>query len=146
MPRAAATASAGSRRSRTGTWLRLAHALSPLFTSVEPLQAGLQRFEAAYAAADRDSIARKLGLAECRDEDVELIRDLHVLLRDAEVDMTLFFRALADVDPAAPGLEPMSRSVLRRGEAAGIGACLRCVAAAVWPAPARRHLVGTSAA
>ncbi len=88
--------------------LRLAHALSPLFTSVEPLQAGLQRFEAAYAAADRDSIARKLGLTECRDADVELIRDLHVLLRDAEVDMTLFFRALADVDPARPGLEPMS--------------------------------------
>ena len=90
--------------------VRLAHALSPLFTSVEPLQAGLQRFEDAYAAADRDGIARKLGLAECRDADVELIRDLHVLLRDAEVDMTLFFRALADVEPARSGLEQMSEA------------------------------------
>jgi uncharacterized protein YdiU (UPF0061 family) len=90
--------------------LRLAHALSPLFTSVEPLQAGLQRFEEAYAAADRDGIARKLGLAQCRDADVVLIRDLHVLLRDAEVDMTLFFRALADVDSVRPGLEPMSEA------------------------------------
>jgi uncharacterized protein YdiU (UPF0061 family) len=90
--------------------LRLAHALSPLFTSVEPLQAGLQRFEDAYAAADRDGIARKLGLAECHDADVALIRDLHVLLLDAEVDMTLFFRALADVDPVRPGLEPMSEA------------------------------------
>ena len=90
--------------------VRMAHALSPLFTAVEPLQAGLQRFEEAYAAADRDGIARKLGLAECRDADVALIRDLHVLLRDAEVDMTLFFRALADVDPVRPGLEPMSEA------------------------------------
>ena len=36
---------------------RLAQALSPLFTSVEPLQAGLQRYVDTYVAADRDNIA-----------------------------------------------------------------------------------------
>ncbi|GAB2615699.1 protein adenylyltransferase SelO [Novilysobacter erysipheiresistens] len=81
---------------------RLAGALSPLFDGVEPLQAGLQRFIDTYTAVDRDNTARKLGLAECRDDDVELMQSLQDLLRDAEVDMTLFFRALAEVDPAAP--------------------------------------------
>jgi uncharacterized protein YdiU (UPF0061 family) len=86
---------------------RLAQALSPLFTSVEPLQAGLQRYVDTYVAADRDNIARKLGLRECRDEDLELMQELQELLQAHEVDMTLFFRSLADVDPDAPALEPL---------------------------------------
>jgi uncharacterized protein YdiU (UPF0061 family) len=36
------------------------------------------------------------------------MQDLHVLLRDAEVDMTLFFRGLSRVDPAAPSLAPVA--------------------------------------
>ncbi|HUH91201.1 MAG TPA: YdiU family protein, partial [Lysobacter sp.] len=90
---------------------RLAGALSPLFAGVEALQAGLQAYVDTWNAADRDNIARKLGLAECRDDDVGLMQALQMLLRDAEVDMTLFFRALADFEPAsfesgtsAPGL------------------------------------------
>jgi uncharacterized protein YdiU (UPF0061 family) len=85
---------------------QLARALSPLFVDPAQLQAGLQRYGTAYAAADRDNTARKLGLAECRDADVELIRDLHGLLHAHEVDMTLWFRALADLDPDAPSLVP----------------------------------------
>jgi uncharacterized protein YdiU (UPF0061 family) len=81
---------------------RLAHALSPLFGDGEALNAGLQRYMDAFVAADRDSIARKLGLAECRDEDIELMSALHGLLQAGEVDMTLFFRALDGLDPASP--------------------------------------------
>ncbi|MCY7355318.1 MAG: YdiU family protein, partial [Lysobacter sp.] len=87
--------------------MRLAHALGPLFDDIEMLQAGLQRFADAYTAAERDNTARKLGLAECRDSDVELVVALHQLLHDAEVDMTIFFRALSDVDPAAQALDPL---------------------------------------
>src|SRR3546814_8971455 len=50
----------------------------------------------------------KLGLAECRDVDVELIGDLYALMQAAEIDMTLWFRALAGVDVQAPSLAPMS--------------------------------------
>ncbi|HEY0661866.1 MAG TPA: YdiU family protein [Lysobacter sp.] len=87
---------------------RLAQALAPLFEDVELLRPGLLRYADAYTAADRDNVARKLGLAECRDEDVELIKDLHGLLQSAEVDMTLFFRALADIDIDAPSLQPLA--------------------------------------
>ncbi len=52
---------------------RLAGALSLVFDGVEDLQEGLRRYVAAYTAADRDQIARKLGLDECRDEDVGLM-------------------------------------------------------------------------
>ena len=86
---------------------QLARALSPLFADAAPLQAGLERFGKAYAAAERDTTARKLGLAECRDEDLALARDLNALLHAHEIDMTLWFRSLADVDPAAPTLAPL---------------------------------------
>jgi serine/tyrosine/threonine adenylyltransferase len=110
------TTDAESRRYRFGFqpriayWnlTRLAGALAPLFADPEPRQAGvrgvsgLQRFADAYSRADRDNVAAKLGLAECRDGDVELMQSLYRLMQAAEVDMTIFFRHLVDVDPAAP--------------------------------------------
>jgi serine/tyrosine/threonine adenylyltransferase len=109
------TTDAGRRRYRFGQqpnvagWNlgRLAQALSPLFGDVAPLQAGLDRYVAVYTAEDRAAVAAKLGLAECREGDLDLMQSLHSLLRDAEVDMTLFFRALVDVDFRAPALAPL---------------------------------------
>lgn len=106
------TTDAGGRRYRFGwqpavaRWnlVRLAQAISPLFVGGEALQAGIDAFGVAYSAADRDNIARKLGFAECRDEDAALMRDLHALMQEAEVDMTLWFRALVGFDTDAPTL------------------------------------------
>jgi len=87
---------------------RLASALAPVFASVEALHAGLARYREVLAAALRGNIAAKLGLAECLDEDVERMQALYALLQSAEVDMTLFFRALGDVDLDQPTLAPLA--------------------------------------
>jgi uncharacterized protein YdiU (UPF0061 family) len=99
--------------------VRLAQALSPLFDGVQPLQEGLGRFAAVYERTEREHTARKLGLAECREQDVELVRDLHGLMQAAQIDMTLWFRGLAGVDIDAPALAPMEDAFYddaRRGE------------------------------
>ncbi|WP_425480114.1 protein adenylyltransferase SelO [Cognatilysobacter segetis] len=86
---------------------RLASALAALDPDVAPLQAGLARFVEAYEQAERDNAVRKLGLGRFREGDVELMEALLAWMRGAEVDMTLFFRGLIDVDPAAPDLAPL---------------------------------------
>ena len=109
------TTDAHGRRYRFGRQAQIAHwnlgqlanALVPAFASVDPLHAGLQRYVDVFTATDRGNTAAKLGLAECLDEDEELMQALHALLREAEVDMTLFFRALSDVDLDSPTLSPL---------------------------------------
>jgi len=86
---------------------QLANALVPAFTSVDPLHAGLQRYVDTFTAADRDNVAAKLGLIECLDGDIELMDSLQALMQATEVDMTLLFRALSEVDIDAPTLGPL---------------------------------------
>jgi uncharacterized protein YdiU (UPF0061 family) len=112
------TTDAGGRRYRFGhqphiaLWNleRLATALAPLFPDAAPLHAGLQRFVDVFTAADRENIARKLGFTECLDEDVELMQHLQGLMQAAEVDMTIFFRALATADLDNPDVAHFSEA------------------------------------
>jgi uncharacterized protein YdiU (UPF0061 family) len=87
---------------------QLANALVPAFGSVEPLEDGLKKYVDTFMEADRRNVAGKLGLAACREGDEDFMRELYGLLQDAEVDMTIFFRRLADFDPAAPSQAPFA--------------------------------------
>ncbi len=107
------TTDAGRRRYRYGQqpqvayWnlSQLAGALSPLIAT-EALQDGLRRYVETYNRAERDAIARKLGLRDCGDEDVALMQELRGWLQANEIDMTIFFRALADIDVRAERPDP----------------------------------------
>jgi serine/tyrosine/threonine adenylyltransferase len=85
----------------------LAGALLPVLGDEAPLQAGLKRYVDVFTAQDRNNIAAKLGLRACTDADVELMQALYTLMQTAEVDMTLFFRHLSEVDAEQPSLEPL---------------------------------------
>jgi uncharacterized protein YdiU (UPF0061 family) len=83
---------------------RLAGALSALFADAGPLQEALQGYADTYAAADKANTAAKLGLAECRPEDLALMGELRTLMQSAEVDMTLCFRGLGEHPPGTDAL------------------------------------------
>jgi uncharacterized protein YdiU (UPF0061 family) len=112
------TTDAQGRRYRFGRQAQIAYwnlgqfanALLPAYSSDEPLHAGLQRFVDVLIAADRSNIAAKLGLDECGEADEDLMQTLHGLMQQAEVDMTLFFRALSDIDLDAPNLAPLGHA------------------------------------
>jgi uncharacterized protein YdiU (UPF0061 family) len=89
---------------------RLATALATVMPATEPLEAALQRFIDVFTEDERRHTAAKLGLRECRDEDMAHVEALRGLLQEAEVDMTIFHRALANVNIDAPSVEPLSEA------------------------------------
>jgi uncharacterized protein YdiU (UPF0061 family) len=105
------TTDAGGRRYRFGSQPQVAHwnlaqlarALAKVFPSAEPLQAGMDRYADVYAEASRVMTAQKLGLNTLHDDDAEWVTALFSWMNDAEIDMTLFFRLLSEVDLGAIG-------------------------------------------
>ena len=112
------TTDAGSRRYRFGYQPQVAHwnlgrlasAIAPSFGSLEPLHAGMARFEKAFIEADGRNMAAKLGLAALGPGDEALVEALHALLAAAQMDMTIFFRALARLDLANPATTPFGEA------------------------------------
>ena len=112
------TTDAGSRRYRFGAqeqiayWnlARFAEALAPVLGTVDPLHDGLRRYIEELSRVTKVNVASKLGFEVYRDDDLALMRDLHELLHQAEVDMTIFFRRLAGIDVSSPSLEPLSEA------------------------------------
>jgi len=104
------TTDAGGRRYRFGhqpqitQWnlLQLANAIYPLVERSEAFEASLSAFADRFRSGYRTMMLAKLGLTE-RDDDIaiaqddRLIGELTDVLPLAEIDMTIFFRGLADV-------------------------------------------------
>lgn len=77
----------------------LANAIYPLIEDVPALEQALARFQSTYQIAWRDMMTSKLGLLAFDETGDELLsQDLMRNLKNADIDMTLFFRRLADIN------------------------------------------------
>ena len=83
---------------------RLTEALAPVFPSRAQLDAGLAHFDSTLQSELSAMLAAKFGLLQWRDEDADLVESIFELMQRAEVDMTEFFRALADIKQDTPEL------------------------------------------
>jgi serine/tyrosine/threonine adenylyltransferase len=82
----------------------LANALTGVFPSLDELKAGLDVYRVVLQEESLRMTTGKFGLAEVRTGDDELMGEAFGLLLESEADMTQFFRALAGIDLAAPGV------------------------------------------
>jgi uncharacterized protein YdiU (UPF0061 family) len=73
---------------------RLAGALAPLFAGIEPLHAGLEKYAEAYCTPRPGFFRRQTGPARLRRRRCGAAAEMHGLMHAAQVDMTLWFRAL----------------------------------------------------
>jgi serine/tyrosine/threonine adenylyltransferase len=82
----------------------LASALAPLCPDQSALHAGLALYAEEFNARYQAMSAEKLGFAQWRDADLALQRQLHSLMQDMQVDMTIFYTQLAQlsVDETTP--------------------------------------------
>jgi serine/tyrosine/threonine adenylyltransferase len=78
---------------------QLANAIYPLINNVEPLQAALEAYRQEYTRCSQRDIANKLGLSAFDPvQDQSLHENLLQVLQTTEIDMTIFYRKLADLD------------------------------------------------
>ena len=135
---------------------RLAEAVAPLFGGEAPLHDALDRYAAVYGEEYERMVAAKFGFGRppapaLDDAARDLAREGFGLLYAAEVDYTLFFRALGDLPDAPPADDAALVAQLgdvfydpakRDAHAAALAAWLRRwharAAADSGPAPARR--------
>jgi uncharacterized protein YdiU (UPF0061 family) len=92
---------------------RLADALRPLFPDDDALAAGIEAYDVAWSNTARKVFAAKFGWRNWRPGDETLVGEAFDLLHAAEVDMTLFFRRLADVDLATPTSDTLAGAFYR---------------------------------
>lgn len=98
------TTDAQGRRYRFGNQPRialwnltqLANAIYPLINAVEPLQTALEQYRIEYERCAQRDMASKLGLHQFDPaQDQTLTDNLLTVLQSAEIDMTIFYRQLA---------------------------------------------------
>ena len=88
--------------------LRLADAIAPLWDDTDELSQALERFSTVYMAEYEAMNGAKFGFLQCGEAELQLVREGYALLYQAEVDYTLFFRALGDIGETLPTEHPIS--------------------------------------
>lgn len=92
--------------------LQLANSIFPLVNEAEPLEKILAGFERDYVQIWNNMLGQKLGLAEFAARDGELTDALDSVLQLTEVDMTLFYRHLVNIDLQQAGAQADLTGVL----------------------------------
>lgn len=92
---------------------RLADALATVAPSRAVLDGGLAHFDSTFQTQLSTMLAAKFGLLKWTDEDADLVESVFDLMQRAEVDMTEFFRRLADIKQSAPDLNQLRNSFYR---------------------------------
>ena len=92
---------------------RLAEALALLLPDPAPLVESLGMFDSTYGQAWSQGLAAKFGLRDWQDDDAALMSEIFELMTRAEVDMTMFFRLLGDMDMQAPKAEALRPAFYR---------------------------------
>lgn len=100
---------------RIGWWnyVRFASALFPLIGDEKRLQEAANAYPDTVASQQRAMMRAKLGLEEVRDEDDLLTDELLQVLQLAEVDMTLFYRGLGQLDSSTTANEETRFAVVK---------------------------------
>lgn len=81
---------------------RLAEALGTLLPSTQGLEDGLATYDQTYFRALTASLADKFGFERWQEGDGELINQIFEFMTRAEIDQTLFFTHLAQIDLQQP--------------------------------------------
>lgn len=84
---------------------KLAGALATVAPSKSILEDGLAHFNSTLQDNMTTMIAAKFGLLKWQEGDGDLVESVFELMKHAEVDMTEFFRKLADINQQTPKLE-----------------------------------------
>ncbi|MFT5434245.1 MAG: hypothetical protein ACI9OJ_004958 [Myxococcota bacterium] len=115
------TTDAGQRRYRFGQQPAIAHwnlarfasAIHPLVGEAGPLEEAMETFISTFTEHVQATHANKLGFSEFRlDTDEALVSDLSNVLTLTEMDMTIFYRELAAVEPFEGQAELADRELL----------------------------------
>jgi serine/tyrosine/threonine adenylyltransferase len=86
---------------------RLADALATILPNNNDLSDALAHFDNVYMRDLTRSLAQKFGLDYWQDNDGEMVNRVFELMTRAEVDMTLFFTHLSQIDIAKPTIESL---------------------------------------
>lgn len=97
------------RQADIGRWNleRLADALSVILPNPAGLDAGIQHYDDHYMLCLMNTMMGKFGLDHWQESDSDLVNRCFELMTRAEVDMTLFFTHLSQIDCHHPSLEPL---------------------------------------
>jgi len=89
---------------------RLAEALGTLLPSTKGLEDGLTTYDQTYFRALTSSLASKFGFERWQEGDGELINQIFEFMTRAEIDQTLFFTHLAQIDLQQPQVSTLQNA------------------------------------